>query len=83
MPDKERIASMIANPPWQFKPWNPYKIMDTSLLQSVGWQYVIMSNYSLFFFLDWAGGFFFAYWLMYNYVEKQNKKKKAKENVNT
>ena len=83
LPDKVLIAQLTANPPWQWKPWNPYKIMDTSLLESVGWQYVVVSNRSLLFFLDWGGGFLFVYWLMYSYIEKQNKKNRDKKDVST
>ena len=78
LPNEQLIASLTAHPPWEFVPYNPYKIMDTSLLETK-WQYVVESNYSLFFIADWAGGFFFMYWLMLKYIERENKKKKAKE----
>ena len=77
LPDINRINKLTANPPWQWKPWNPYDIMTTSILIN-DWGYIVITNYSLFFFLDWAGGFFFIYWLMLKYIEKENKKKKAK-----
>jgi hypothetical protein len=80
LPDEALIASLSANPPWQWKSWNPYSIMDTSILES-SWQYVVISNHSLFFFLDWGGGFLLMYWFMYSYIEKENKKKKEKKNV--
>lgn len=81
LPDKALIASLIAHPPWQWKPWNPYKILDTSLIESIGWQYVVISNHSLAFFVDWGGGFLLMYWFIWTYVEKSNKKKKAKKDV--
>lgn len=77
LPNEQIIAKMTANPPWEWKPYSPYSTMTTAILES-SWQYVVMSNYSLFFIADWAGGFFFIYWLMLKYIEKENKKKKAK-----
>ena len=79
LPNEQIIAKMTANPSWEWKPYNPYDVLTTKLLESQSWQYVVESNYSLFFIADWAGGFFFMYWLMLKYIEKENKKKKAKE----
>ena len=78
LPNEQLIASLEAHPPWEFRPYNPYDVMTTAILEK-DWQYVVESNYSLFFIADWAGGFFFMYWLMLKYIEKENKKKKAKE----
>jgi hypothetical protein len=82
LPDETLIAQLTAHPPWLWNPWDPYDIMTTSILESQ-WQYVVMSNHSLFFFLDWGGGFLLVYWLMYSYIERENKKKKAKKDVIT
>ena len=78
LPDIARINKLSANPPWQWKPWNPYDIMTTSILIN-DWGYIVVSNHSLFFFLDWGGGFLLMYWLIYTYVEKSNKKKRVRE----
>jgi hypothetical protein len=82
LPDIARINKLSANPPWQWKPWNPYDIMTTSILIN-DWAYIVVSNHSLFFVLDWGGGFLVVYWLMYSYIERENKKKKAKKDVIT
>jgi hypothetical protein len=55
--------------------------MTTAIIQSQSWQYVVLSNRSLFFFLDWGGGFLLMYWLIYTYVEKSNKKKRVKDDT--
>jgi len=80
LPDIARINKLSANPPWQWKPWNPYDIMTTSILIN-DWGYIVVSNHSLFFFLDWGGGFLLMYWLIYTYVEKSNKKKRVKDDT--
>jgi hypothetical protein len=79
LPDEVLIARLIASPPWQWKPYNPYNVFTTAVLESNEWQYVVVSNHSLFFFLDWGGGFLLAYYLIYQYVEKSNKKKKKED----
>jgi hypothetical protein len=81
LPDESLIASITAHPPWEWKPSSPYSIMKTSILETQ-WQYVVTSNYSLFFIADWGGGFFFMYWLMLKYLEREKRKKKANENRN-
>jgi len=83
LPNEQLIASLIAHPPWLWKPYSPYDIFTTQILESQSWQYVVVSNYSLFFFADWGGGFLFVYWLMLKYIEKQNKKNKEKKDAIT
>ena len=82
LPNEELISSMSAHPSWKFIPDAPYSILTTAILETK-WQYVLVSNRSLFFFLDWGGGFLFVYWLMYSYIEKQNKKNRDKKDVST
>jgi hypothetical protein len=81
LPNEALIAQLTSHPPWQWKPYNPYDVMTTAIIQSQSWQYVVMSNRSLFFFLDWGGGFLLMYWLIYTYVEKSNKKKRVKDDT--
>ena len=83
LPNKVLIAQLTSKPPWLWKPYNPYDVLTTAALESISWQYVVVSNRSLLFFLDWGGGFLFVYWLMYSYIEKQNKKNRDNKDVST
>ena len=82
LPNEALLASMAAHPSWKFIPDAPYSIFTTALVETK-WQYIIVSNYSLFFFIDWGGGFLFVYWLMLKYIEKQNKKNKEQKDAIT
>jgi len=70
--DREKIAKINNNPPIKWKPYNPFRVMDTSLFIT-DWGYILYSNYNLRFFLGWGSIGLIIMWV-FNWVSNRKTK---------
>lgn len=71
--DREKIKQISTNPQIAWKPYNPYKIMDTSLFIS-DWSYILYSNYNLRLFGGLASIGLILTWLYYWVTSRKDNK---------
>ncbi len=70
--DESIMQKNAANPDWQWKPYNPYDILTTSIFIS-DWHDVILSNYNLRFFVSLASIGLILNWLIFILPRKKTK----------
>lgn len=71
--DKQKIEQITNNPPIQWKPYSPYRILTTELFITE-WNYILYTNWNLRFFVGWGSIGLILVWL-FNWVS--NKKDKV------
>jgi hypothetical protein len=77
--DRNKINQITNNPQIQWKPYNPYHIMDTSLFIT-DWNYILYSNWNLRFFAGWASVGLILMWL-FNWASHRKSKDDVYDDV--
>ena len=71
--DIERITQMEQNPQWAWKPYNPYDIITASITVT-HWNYVLLSNWSVSFFITLAAIGLLLNWLVFILPQRRSRK---------
>ena len=82
MPDEKLIQQNATDPQWKIIPYNPWKIMDTSLFE-LSWGYVILSNKNMLLLIECGVGGFMLYWIPYRLNERRKIRKEKRNETKT
>lgn len=74
------LGEASVEPQWQWKPSNPYDTISGSI-EVESWIFILQSNRSVLFFVEWATFGIFAYYVFYRITNKKKKRKEVSSDI--
>ena len=75
----ERWLNYEKEPEWRFDVSNPYHFI-TGALAVEEWKFIVWTNHSVFFYIQWATAGLFIYWIGVMIYDKKKKQRNISEN---